>query len=132
MHSRLISLLALLLAICSFAYSQQEMPKGKQTVRTFNKKVSTRVKLDYLLFLPDGYKQNEKKRWPLIFFLHGIGERGNDSWKLKVHGPPKIAEKMSNFPFIVVSPQCPDGEWWSTDQLTALLNDVVDRYKVDQ
>ena len=132
MFSRFIHAFALLLALCSFAYSQQEMPHGNQTARTFNKKVSNRVKLDYLLFLPDGYKQREKKRWPLIFFLHGIGERGTNVWKVKVHGPPKIAEKMTNFPFIVVSPQCPDGEWWSTERLTALLDDVVDRYKVDQ
>jgi len=132
MQSRFISSFALLLTLCSLAYSQQEMPRGSQTARTFNKKVSNRVKLDYLLFLPEGYKQSEKKRWPLIFFLHGIGERGTNIWKVKVHGPPKIAEKMTNFPFIVVSPQCPDGEWWSTERLTALLDDVVDRYKVDQ
>jgi len=132
MNSAFTGAIAGLLLVSGFAYSDQEMRYGKQEVKTFNKKVSKRVKLDYLLFLPDGYQQRGKERWPLIFFLHGIGERGNDPWKVKVHGPPKVAEKMSNFPFIVVSPQCPSGEWWSTEALFDLLDDVLDRYKVDR
>src|SRR6185295_14692673 len=113
------------------AYSDEQMAKGKQTARRLDKKVKKPVKVDYLLFLPDGYEAKGKKRWPLIFFLHGIGERGSDPWKVKVHGPPKVAEKMSNFPFVVVSPQCPDGQWWSSEGLIALLDDVTDRYKLD-
>jgi len=127
----LIRILAVLIALSSIGYSGDAMPKTKQTARTLNKKVSRRVKLDYLLFLPDGYQAKSKQRSPLIFFLHGIGERGSDPWKVKVHGPPKVAEKMTNFPFIVVSPQCPEGEWWSSEALMALLDDVIDRYKVD-
>src|SRR5438046_3151167 len=121
----------LLILSASLAYSEQAMPKPKQTARQLSEKSSQRVKLNYLLFLPDGYEAKGKKRWPLIFFLHGIGERGSDPWKVKVHGPPKVAEKMSNFPFVVVSPQCPDGQWWSSETLIALLDDVSDRYKID-
>ena len=39
--------------------------------------------------------------------------------------------QMTNFPFIVVSPQCPDGKLWSNDQLLSLLDDVEKRYAVD-
>src|SRR4051794_4564064 len=131
MHAPLSRAFVALILLCSFAYSDQEMRHGKQESQTLNKKISRRVKTDYLLYLPEGYQQRGKERWPLIFFLHGIGERGTNAWKVAVHGPPKVAEKMSNFPFIVVSPQCPNGEWWSTDTLMALLDDVVDRYKVD-
>jgi predicted peptidase len=122
---------ALLLFATSSLYSEQAMPKAKQTARTLNKKITRRIKSDYLLFLPDGYEAKSKKRWPLIFFLHGIGERGSDLWKVKVHGPPKVAEKMTDFPFVVVSPQCPDGEWWSSETLMALLDDVIDHHKID-
>jgi len=121
----------LLLIGCSLAYSNEAMSQARQSARTFSKKISTRVKTDYLLFLPEGYQARGRERWPLIFFLHGMGERGSDPWKVKVHGPPKVAEKMSNFPFIVVSPQCPDDQWWSTEVLLAVLDDVSARYKVD-
>ena len=112
------------------------MPKPKQTEQLFEKKVTHLVKAKYLLFLPDGYAQSgtrkaAEKKWPLLLFLHGIGERGNDPWKVKVHGPPKVAEKTADFPFIVVSPQCPNGEWWSNEVLDALLDEVIAKYKVD-
>jgi predicted peptidase len=90
------------------------------------------VKLDYLLFLPEGYGKEEKK-WPLILFLHGAGERGEDLEKVKLHGPPKMVEKQKDFPFIVLSPQCPKDQWWphNVDPLITLLDDVISHYNVD-
>jgi predicted peptidase len=66
------------------------------------------VAYDLLVYTPKAL-QDEKKLWPLIIFLHGSGERGNDPNRLKVHSLPKIIDKDEEFPFIVVSPQCPDG-----------------------
>jgi len=86
----------------------------------------------YLLFLPDGY--NEHKSWPLIMFLHGVGERGDDLELVKKHGPPKFVEEKKDFPFIVVSPQCPEDSSWAKEKefLKELLDDIVARYKVDK
>src|ERR1043166_5003507 len=112
--------------------TQTPMSKPIQTAQVLDTKVSKkRVKANYLLFLPEGYDANSPRRWPLILFLHGIGERGNDPWKVKIHGPPKVAEKMASFPFIVLSPQCPNGQWWSNEILTALLDEAVAKHKVD-
>jgi predicted peptidase len=84
------------------------------------------------LFLPEAYGE-KKQRWPMILFLHGAGERGNDLKKVKKHGPPKIVEKRKDFPFIIVSPQCPTDDWWTekVEVLINLLDDIVARYKVD-
>lgn len=131
MSLTLLRAVAILIVASSIAYSEEPMAKPKQTVQKLDKKVTKREKATYLLFLPDGYKKRGKERWPLILFLHGIGERGSDPWKVKAHGPPKVVEKMTNFPFVVVSPQCPDGQWWSSETLIALLDDVMDRYKID-
>jgi predicted peptidase len=131
MRKNLIYAFALLIFTAPSLYSEQTMPKAKQTARTLNKKITKRIRTDYFLFLPDGYQSKSKKRWPLIFFLHGIGERGKDPWKVKVHGPPKVAEKMTNFPFVVVSPQCPDGQWWSSETLLTLLDEVIEVHKID-
>ena len=87
-------------------------------------------KTDYLLFLPKGYEGNSKKRWPLILFLHGAGERGTDVWKAATHGPLKHAAAQTDFPFIVVSPLCPAGRLWSNDVLLALLEEITARYAV--
>src|SRR5262249_55215941 len=45
------------------------------------------------------------KDWPLLVFLHGSGERGDDLEKVRIHGPPKLIAEGKQFPFIVVSPQ---------------------------
>ena len=103
-----------------------------QHAQTFEKEITKTLSCKYLLFLPEGYGK-EQKRWPLMLFLHGAGERGDDLNKVKVHGPPKIVDKQKDFPFIVVSPQCPEDDWWTTktEVLINLLDDIITRYEVD-
>src|SRR5262249_17044155 len=106
-------------------FAQENQSRAMQTAEVLNSQISKRISLKYLLFLPKGYEQDSLKRWPLILFLHGIGERGTDPWKVKAHGPPKVAEQIADFPFIVASPQCPDGRWWSNEELSTLLDEVI-------
>ena len=68
----------------------------------------------------------------MLVFLHGSGERGTDLQLVKKHGPPKLIEEGKQFPSIVVSPQCPEGQWWRPVELTALLDEIVEKYKVDE
>src|ERR1051326_2608299 len=123
--------LSLALSACTTSNHPTSMSKARNTAQVLDKNLSRRVKLNYLLYLPEGYNPKSSRRWPLILFLHGIGERGADPWKVKVHGPPKVAEQMTGFPFIVVSPQCPNGQWWSSENLTVLLDEISSKYQVD-
>ena len=86
---------------------------------------------EYLLYLPQNY-ETSKDKWPLMLFLHGAGERGDDLEKVKVHGPPKLVANGKEFPFVLVSPQCPEGMWWSTDVLDALLIEITENYNIDE
>lgn len=101
-----------------------------QQAKHFEKEITVTAKLDYLLFLPEGYDKGDKK-WPLILFLHGAGESGTDLSKVKSHGPPKIVESKPDFPFIVVSPQSRQ-RGWNPDVLKGLLDDVIANYRVDR
>ncbi len=89
------------------------------------------LSVDFLLALPEGYGADAAKRWPLILFLHGAGERGNDVWKATIHAPPKFDTQRVKFPFILVEPLCPAGRIWSDALLLALLDEVEDKYAVD-
>ena len=90
----------------------------------------------YWIFLPKDYDADSAdKTWPLMIFLHGAGERGTDLAKVKVHGPPKKleeAEFRDNCRFIVVSPQCLEGNYWSAKQILLLLDSLEKSYKVDK
>ncbi len=88
------------------------------------------VRLKYLLHLPKDYGTQEK--WPLILFLHGAGERGDNLELVKKHGPPKLIAAGKELPFIVIAPQCPSGRWWQAHELAVLLDEIEENYKVDR
>ncbi len=105
---------------------------GEQSKLTFRKKVTKVVYCNYLLYLPAEYGQS-KEKWPLIMFLHGAGERGNNIEAVKRHGPPKLIKQGKSFDFIIISPQCPKNIWWpeKNEVLINLLDDVEAKYRVD-
>jgi len=126
----------LVLTVLGGIYGMTErcMAAGGQSEQMFQKEITKTVELKYLLHLPKEYGQDKDRKWPLMLFLHGAGERGNDINKVKVHGPPKLIELGKELPFIVVSPQCPAGSWWTEqiDALMALLDDVQVKHAVDR
>ncbi len=64
---------------------------------------------EYYVYLPKGYNQNSKVKWPVILFLHGNGERGNGTTELPftmAHGPIYEAwVQKRDLPFIIIQPQ---------------------------
>jgi putative CocE/NonD family hydrolase len=92
--------------------------------------------LNYLLYLPSGYGTHPNQKWPLILFLHGGGEVGNDPQDLErvlKHGIPRNVDQGADLPFIVVSPQLPAYALWESqlDALNGLLDEVSTDYAVD-
>lgn len=102
-----------------------------QQNRTFEAPVTKTASLKYLLYLPPDYEKQDK--WPLMIFLHGYGERGDDLELVKKHGPPKLIDAGQDFPFIIVSPQCPDTTVWpeQADELKGLIDSLIAEHKVD-
>lgn len=84
----------------------------------------------YLVYLPAGY-EIVAEAWPLILFLHGDGERGDDLALVKREGLPRILERNRAFRFVVVAPQCRRSEKWSADRLDRLLDHALETYRVD-
>jgi predicted peptidase len=82
------------------------------------------------LYLPAGYHASHQA-WPLVFFLHGSGERGSDLAQVKVHGPPRHAAAGRAYPFVLVSPQLDAEADWSPADLHALLQWLLPRLRVD-
>lgn len=111
--------------------SVQAQKAGTQSPQRFAATITREIHLQYLLYLPRDYQEDAAQRWPLLLFLHGAGERGTDLNKVAVHGPPKLIGQGANFPFIVVSPQCPTDERWRAEELIRLLDHVCVQYAVD-
>ena len=79
----------------------------------------------------DPAKRDRGARWPLMMFLHGSGERGSDIARVKLHGPPKLADRDPRFPFILVSPLLPAEEDWDIAKLARILAHLQRTLPVD-
>jgi len=91
----------------------------------------TPVRLPYLLHLPAGVET--RRDWPLIVFLHGSGERGDDLDLVRRQGLPKRLDEGFDLPAVVLSPQCPDGQVWAQQYpaVMALVDAVMADVGVD-
>lgn len=126
-------LYALLLAALAPLVGSAQEPQADsvQKAKSFKREIKATVGAEYLLYLPADYDAKSGKKWPLMLFLHGAGERGTNIWQVAVHGPPKIVREKKDFPFIVVSPQCPPGQRWDNNTLLGLLDEVIGSHAVD-
>jgi len=104
---------------------------GTQSEHSYQGEITLKVGYHYLLSLPDSYDTAPAKKWPLLVFLHGSGERGDNLEVLKKHGPPKLIEAGKKFEAIVVSPQVPEKNIWSAHGVKALVDDLVKTQRVD-
>ena len=105
MNKKIISLLALLLVWCT---------AGAQEV--FEKRVYVSSAGDSLLYrvlTPENLKKG--KKYPLVLFLHGAGERGNDNEKQLTHGGQMWLNPVNRekHPAFVLFPQCPSDGYWA-------------------
>ncbi|MCX6215851.1 prolyl oligopeptidase family serine peptidase [Spirosoma sp.] len=88
-------------------------------------------KYPYLIYTPKGYSKS-RRSLPLVIYLHGGSQRGQDLNKLKTYGPPYLVEQGHDFNFIIASPQCPEGKFWSTDNwFDSLYADLLKKYRID-
>ena len=122
-------LIAFLILAAIASTSDVALPGEPGVQQTAKLETQVKVQMRYLLYLPEDY--NKQESWPLLLFLHGAGERGDDLELVKKHGPPKLIAAGEDFPFIVVSPQCPKDKWWEPIELVALLEELSSKYKVD-
>jgi len=118
-----------LLAGISTIAGAGEQPAGSRQQKA-SLESEVHIAMGYLIYLPPDY--DKKDAWPLLLFLHGAGERGNDLELVKKHGPPKLIEAGQDFPMVVVSPQCPSDQWWEPVSLSALLDEITAKHRIDK
>jgi predicted peptidase len=125
MKSILNNLLLFLFIATSFNFTLCQ-----QTEQKLQTDILTQFEIDYLIYLPEGYSEYSNE-WPLLLFLHGVGERGNDLNIVKRNGPPKLIEEGKKFPFIIVSPQCAERMDWDNRSIIVLLDFLDSKYNID-
>ncbi len=120
------------IVLAGYASSAAEPQAGKQVEQEFATKdeAGTETKIRYWLYLPANH--DGKTKQPLLLFLHGAGERGDDLEVVKKHGPPKLCTAQGDWPFITISPQCLKDKRWDADVLAKLVDHVAAQQKADE
>jgi predicted peptidase len=128
----MVASMAILCGWLSVVAGAAEPAGGKQVELSFKAKDSGEV--PYLLYLPDEF-ESAKTGLPIMLFLHGRGESDGPLSLVAKWGPPQLAADGDKLPFILVSPQCPREDSWSSEtqqaRLSELLDSVVEKYHAD-
>lgn len=108
---------------------------------TFTVETEEKSGYRYLLYRPK-HAEEGGEGWPLVIFLHGIGERGDDPYAIANEGLPKYLRAVDDFPMLVVAPQCARDSHWVEDReeaesmheinrLQIFVNEIMAQYPVD-
>jgi len=116
--------------ILSFSLTATERGKLVEVTAVSASDTAGAIPWRYLLYLPE-LAEVPESGLPLLIFLHGRSLRGNDLKKLDRYGPPSFLKKRTDFPFITVCPQLPDGSWPAAG-LNRFLDELLERYPVDK
>lgn len=111
--------------------SQRRLPNG---FISKNLKMKNQGDRKYAVFVPPQYSASPDHRWPLIVFLHGSGECGNDGIRQTAHGlPVYVSKRATRFPFIVVMPQAQQSAFRGPEAAAvwAILEEVDRTYRID-
>lgn len=125
-------MMSLLVASVLLAPPNSSAKPGELAPMAFRRRVTRTFSGSYFLYLPVDYGKPGHERWPVVLFLHGSGESGDNLDDVKKHGPTKEVLNGRNFPFILVAPQSPVENGWDPYVLTALLNEIEAKYHVDR
>jgi len=97
--------------------------------KAYSVKVKNLSEMNYLLYEPRAIKE----KVPLLVFLHGGGESGDNIEVVKKHGPPKLIDAGKEFPFYVLSPQNPyEKGFWDDRAVMELVDKIVKNNNVDE
>lgn len=127
----LLQVVSVSLTLSLLTSSSLAEPKaGQQTEGSVSLEVAgEKVNVGYHLYLPKNYDGDTAV--PLLLFLHGSGERGDDLDLVLKWGPPKHISKGTHYPCVVLSPQCPADERWSPETLVQLVDWAHGAFKID-
>jgi poly(3-hydroxybutyrate) depolymerase len=86
------------------------------------------VSYRFQVYLPEEWRRDDHKQWPIVLFLHGRGERGAEGmWQTQVGLPQAVRDHPERWPFILVLPQCPLNGFWTDAAMLQMAMATLDQ-----
>jgi len=108
--------------------AHHEKPEPPQETGFLNRKIELHgVTYRFQVYLPEEWRRDDHRQWPIILFLHGRGERGSEGmWQTQIGLPAQVRDHPERWPFIIVMPQCPLGSVWTDPEILAMAIAALD------
>lgn len=82
----------------------------------------------FQIYLPEDFRRDDRRQWPIILFLHGRGERGSEGmWQTQIGLPEAVRDHPERWPFIIVMPQCTQGHFWTDPEMMGMAMSALDQ-----
>ncbi|HVZ83174.1 MAG TPA: alpha/beta hydrolase-fold protein [Terracidiphilus sp.] len=115
--------------LAAHAAARAGHPKNFQETGFLNRTIEFRgAEHRFQVYLPEEWRRDDHRQWPIILFLHGRGERGSEGmWQTQIGLPEALRDHPERWPFIVVMPQCPQRHYWTDPEMMSLAMAVLDQ-----
>jgi acetyl esterase/lipase len=109
--------------------SHHDKPEPVQETGFLNRRIELHgVPYRFQVYLPEEWRRDDRKQWPIILFLHGRGERGSEGmWQTQIGLPAAVRDHPDRWPFVIVMPQCPQTDYWTDPAMIAMAMAALDR-----
>jgi predicted esterase len=104
-------------------------PEPPQDTGFLNRKIDFHgATYRFQVYLPETWRRDDRKLWPIILFLHGRGERGSEGmWQTQIGLPAELRDHPERWPFVIVMPQCPLPSFWTDPEMLDLAMATLDK-----
>ncbi|WP_299099342.1 prolyl oligopeptidase family serine peptidase [uncultured Winogradskyella sp.] len=118
-----------LVLFTSFCSLNAQEGKSSKDLFSYEAHVVDSDTLNYRMLLPENF--DESKTYPLVLFLHGAGERGDNNKNQLVHGSSLFLNETTrdSLPAIIIFPQCAKGDYWSKFEADRTTKPITFKYK---
>jgi poly(3-hydroxybutyrate) depolymerase len=112
-----------------FAGPALSRPKNFQETGFLNRTLDLHgVTYRFQVYLPEDFRRDDHRQWPIILFLHGRGERGAEGmWQTEIGLPEAVRDHPERWPFIIVMPQCPQAHYWTDPDMMTMAMAALDQ-----
>jgi pimeloyl-ACP methyl ester carboxylesterase len=109
--------------------SRHDKPEPPQETGFLNRRIELHgVTYRFVVYLPEEWRRDDHKLWPIALFLHGRGERGSEGmWQTQIGLPQEVRDHPDRWPFVIVLPQCPLGNVWTDPDMLTMAIAALDQ-----
>jgi acetyl esterase/lipase len=113
--------------------SHNDRPREFQETGFLNRTVDLHgATYRFQVYLPEDFRRDDRRQWPIILFLHGRGERGGEGmWQTQVGLPSAVRDHPERWPFIIVMPQCPQLHYWTDPDMMTMAMAALDQETIE-